>query len=774
MFQFIRKHFRLLSFFSLFLVAVLTIGSVFALRTIRFDYDFESFFPTNDPDLDTYLQFRKTFEYDNEFVLLAIENQKGIFDSTFLDKVSRLTDSLRQLPDITRITSPTELDNLVLSDLGPIRVPYLHVYEPARYRDDSALIYQSEELVGSFFSKDARSLCLFIKTTEGITKESSDSLLQRMNFLIAKSGFDRVHMAGKMNGQKVYLDKLRHEFINFFIASFLLVVVFLWISFRSLWGVWVPIVIVLLAILWTLALMALTGKALDIMTVLLPTMMFVVGMSDVVHIVTKYLEELRETRLLRGTPNRFEALIKTIREAGFATFITLLTTALGFLTLLNSHIRPIRDFGIYTSLGVFIAFILAYSIMPVVLNVLPEPKLKLDNTTSSFWDKRLHHLLRWILRNGKAIGVAALLMLGLSIWGIMRIERNNYLIEGLTRNDELRKDFDFFEQQYSGVRPFEIQLTTRKPKTSLLDVNELRAIDKLETFLKKDYGVGFLLSPATVIKSINKARHNGNPDYFILPKDSQEIAAAVELSEPFRRRKEYKILLTSQGDTGRITGKMHDIGSLKVFQLNEKLNAFLKNDSLMQSLNVTITGGATMLDKNNEYLVANTLQGLFLSILVVALIISIIHRSWRMVIIAVIPNLLPIILIGGLMGWCGIELKSSTSIIFSIAFGIATDDTIHFLARLKLEFRKGKSLVYAVKRTFLSTGKAVIVTSLILCAGFFTLIGSGFESTYYFGLLVSITLFIAVITDLLLFPLLVLWLFPKSEKKSKSEPIYQD
>ncbi|MCA6363395.1 MAG: MMPL family transporter [Bacteroidetes bacterium] len=767
MFNFIRKHFRVLSIVSLAFVLVVTVFSVFTLRRISFDYDFESFFPTDDPDLEVYLKFRNTFEYDNEYVLLAIENKKGVFDSTFLSHVSSFSDSLRELPDITRTISPVDIENTIISDLGVMRVPYLHISEPARYTEDSALIYRSEELRSTFFAKDARSLCIYIKTTEGISKQKSDTLLQRVNNLLNQFKFDKVHMAGKMNGQKVYLEKLQSEFLVFFLASFFLVVLFLAISFRSFWGVWVPVLIVLLAILWTLALMTLTGKALDIMTVLLPTMMFVVGMSDVVHIVTKYLEELRETRLRTGTHNRFEALIKTIKEAGFATFITLLTTALGFLSLLNSHIKPIRDFGIYTSLGVFVAFVLAYSIMPVVLNLLPEPKLKLESGTSLFWDKRLHRLLRWILRHSRAIAVATVVLVLLCIVGIYKIERNNFLIEGLTRNDELRKDFDFFERQYSGVRPFELQLTPTNPQSTLLGTTELRAIDTLEHFLKTRYGVGFLLSPATVVKAINKAQHNGDPDFFKLPESDSAIANAVEIASPFRKRKEYKILLTTDGRTGRITGKMNDIGSREVFKLNDSLAQFLKNTPLMQSVNVVITGGATMLDKNNEYLVVNTMQGLALSILVVALIIALIHRSWRMVIIAVIPNLLPIIFIGGLMGWCGIELKSSTSIIFSIAFGIATDDTIHFLARLRLERMKGKSYPLAVKRTFLSTGKAVIVTSLILCAGFFTLIGSGFESTFYFGLLVSITLFVAVLTDLLLFPLLVLWLSPRHKPKAE-------
>jgi len=222
-----------------------------------------------------------------------------------------------------------------------------------------------------------------------------------------------------------------------------------------------------------------------------------------------------------------------------------------------------------------------------------------------------------------------------------------------------------------------------------------------------------------------------------------------------------KLIVTRDGKIGRFTGKMNDIGSQAFRAREEKFNQFLSSTPIMKNINVHMTGGAVMLDKNNQYLVDNTLQGLLISVLVVSLIIAIIHRNWRMIIIAIIPNMLPIVLIGGLMGFAGIELKSSTSIIFSIAFGIATDDTIHFLARLKLELAQGKSVFYAVKRTFLSTGKAVIVTSLILIAGFFTLIASGFESTFYFGLLVSITLLVAVLTDLLLFPILVIWLLRK-------------
>lgn len=769
--NFIRKHFRILSYIALALVTGITTLSVLELKKIRFDYDFESFFPVNDPDLDIYLGFRETFEYDNEFVLLAVENKKGIFDQPFLEKVQALTDSLEKIPDVTSVTSPTNIQNTTVSDLGPIQFPYLHIDDTSRYASDSAVIYASEELVGSFFAPNAKSVSIFIKTTEGINKAESDRLVGNINRLVAAQHFDGLHIASKANGQKVYLEKLEREFFIFFIASFILVVTFLYISFRSFWGVWVPIIIVLLAIIWTLALMTATGKALDIMTVLLPTMMFVVGMSDVVHIVTKYLEEMREGKL-----GRFDALLKTIKDVGFATFITLVTTALGFLTLLNSRIIPIRDFGLFTSLGVFIAFVLAFTIMPIVLNVLPVPNLRLERQASQFWNKRLLRLLLWIFRNGKTIAAATVALVLLSAWSISRINLNNYLIEGLTTRDELRQDFIFFETNFSGVRPFEIRTRPADPGGSVLGIKELRAMDKLETYLKEEYGVGFILSPVSAVKLANKANNNGNPEYYKLPGDTSAIneitSTLIELrvkedtlrkraarkDQPYQGKTNLKAFFTTDMKQGRITGKMNDVGSMVIREKNKALEKFLAATPEMKAIEVKLTGAAVMLDKNNEYLVMNTFQGLLISVLVVGFIIALIHRSWRMALVAVIPNLLPIVLIGGLMGLLGIELKSPTSIIFSIAFGIATDDTIHFLGRLKLERLKGKSLLYAVKRTFISTGKAVVVTSLILSAGFMTLISSGFESTFLFGLLVSITLLIAVVTDLLLFPLLVTWL----------------
>ncbi|MBI2269681.1 MAG: RND family transporter [Bacteroidetes bacterium] len=750
--NFFFKNNYLFSKLLVFAVIIITVIASFFTANIKFDYDFESFFPTDDKDLQFYLNYRDQFEYDNEFILVGLENKEGIFKKDFLHKVRSFTDSVKTIKDVTRVLSPSNAKNTIIAPLGMIEVPYLNIDLPDQYANDSAGIYRSEELVGSLFANDARSVALFIKTKEGIAKVASDTLLFKLERLIRSFGFDKTHVAGKIKAQYVYLDQIKREFILFLITSFILVVVFLYISFRSFWGVCIPIVVVLLAIVWVLGFMGFIHKPLDIMMVLLPTMMFVVGMSDVVHVLTKYMEELRNGK------EKQEAFKNTLRDVAFPTFITLLSTGVGFLSLLYSSIKPIRDFGIFTSLGILVCFILAFTFLPALILLRKEPILFKERNEDTFWNKRLHRLLLWVLLNRVKIIMGTIVIVVLSFAGMSRIVLNNNLLEDIVDSNSLKQDFYFFEKHFSGVRPFEMSVTLKDPARSIFDMDVLQQLNRVEELLKKEYGVGFIVSPVTVVKSINKALNGGDAENYKLPEDTAALKEVIQAIKKYKKKVELKVLISPDEHNVRITGKMHDLGSAAIRELDKKLELAMRKEIQPRLFNYKLTGGAVMIDKNNEYLVYNMLQGLFMSVLVVSLIIAFIYRSFKIVLISLIPNIIPMILVGGLMGFAGIEMKLSTSIIFSIAFGIATDDTIHLLARLKLEMDKGYSYLYAIKRTYISTGKAVVVTSLILSAGFLTLVMSDFQGTFYFGLLVSVILLVAVITELLLLPLLLLWL----------------
>lgn len=744
--------------YNLVLIIIVLLFSVFCavrLGNLRFDYDFEAFFPNEDHELEFYTTYRKTFEYDNEFVLVAVENKAGIFKKDFLLRVDSLCKRLSEIKYIQQVNSPTNLKTLALDGPVPAQNRVLHLEDESLYRDDSAAIYRSPFLVGSFFPTDARSLSIFIKTDDVLTKKQSDLLAHNIGAALACYRFDEVHFVGRIFAQQVYLTTLQKEFTLFISLSFFVVVIFLWFSFRSLYGIVVPLVIVVVSVLWTLGIMDLLGKPIDIMTSMLPTMIFIAGMSDVVHFFSKYFEELS-----KGTArNKIYPLI--LKEVGFPTFLTLLTTVVGFLSLLFSSIQPIREFGIYTSIGVTIAFVLTYTLLPALLFFFTPKKLVTVHQHNNRTHSTMRSWLFWIFRNQKTILVLTGLVLIISVAGIYKIRVNNLLLEDLSEKVKIKRDFNFFDTHYSGVRPFELQVTVTDAGKTVWDHDIMQQLDAVDEFIKKEYSTSFLISPASLVKSVYQSSVQDAGPRFPGEEDYQAIARQLKSN---KKNKEIKKLITPDGRSTRISAKIRDLGSIRINSHNQELLAFIEKNTNSKTLSFHLTGAAHLIDRNNEYMVSNMTQGFIFSIIVIGLLTFFLHRSWRMLLVFILPNIIPLIIIGGIMGFAGIELKAATSLVFSIAFGIATDDTIHFISRLKIELGYGKSLLYAFKRTYFETGKPIILTTLILIGGFISLMISDFQSVFYFGFLICITIIIAVIADIFLLPVLLFLIYGKRKK----------
>jgi predicted RND superfamily exporter protein len=720
---------------------------------MKFDYDFEAFFPNEDRELELYNAYRKTFGYDNEYVLLALENKGGIFKKDFLVKIDSLTKELERIKHITRVTSPTNLKALSFGGLMPVQKRVLHVDDPELYTDDSTEIYNTPHLVGSFFPKDAQSLSIFVKTEDVLTKNESDSLASAIELSLAKYNFSGTHYVGRIFAQKVYLDNLQKEFVVFLLLSFAVIIVFLWFSFRSIYGVVIPVIIVLVSILWTLGIMKIMGKPIDLMTVMLPTMIFIAGMSDVVHFFSKYFEELA-----KGTEKK-KIYPLILKEVGFPTFLTLITTIVGFLSLLFSSIKPIRDFGIYTSVGVSIAFILSYTLLPALLYFFTPKKLIKVHGTNNRTTNTMRNGLFWIFRNQKLILLITSVFLVISVIGIAKIRVNNILLEDLSEKVKIKQDFNFFDEHYSGVRPFEVLVKLKDPNKLIWDRDVVLEINKVEEFIVKEFDAGFVLSVPQLIKGLYKS--SGGESYLIPA--APEYEALKQAIVDNRKNKDILRVVTSDGVQSKISAKIRDMGSLKIAEHTKRLHEFIAKNCNVDLLSFEITGAAHLVDRNNEYMVDNMTQGFIFSVIVITLLTFFLHRSWRMVLVFVLPNLIPLIIIAGIMGYMGIELKAGTSLVFSIAFGIATDDTIHFISRLKIELGYGKSLMYAFKRTYFETGKPIILTTFILLGGFMSLMTSNFQSTYYFGFLICITVLVAVFADIFLLPVLLFLVYKKKK-----------
>lgn len=728
---------------------------IFELQNIKFDYDYEKYFPKEDDDLKFYQSYRDKYGSDSDFLLIGIENKSGIFNAEFLNKIKKLGDSIQHFENVEYIVSPVHNSfNYKLSGLqGVTPVPIIQA-DYNNLPQDSVAIFNNSKLIGSLFSNNSNSLCIYIETCEHLAKNPGIKLVENIQGHLHQNGLTNYHISGRSIAQEHYLELLNQELILFFIASFLLVILFLWFTFKSFWGIAIPLLVVLLSILWSIGIMHLTGKPFDIMTVMLPTIIFVVGMSDLVHLLNKYLDERRQGQ------SEFIAIKNSVKDIGLATFLTSVTTAVGFFTLLTSNIHPIKEFGIYAGIGVMVAYVLTFIVVPPILILTKVPTKLLEKKNTESWNKRLSFLFVKMLKHKKIIIASSLLLFLAGAFSIGQLKTNNYLLEDLDDEDPQKVNLLFFENHFSGVRPFEMEIQLKDSSKNILDFDVVQEIDKVEHYLKTKYnskGIGFSISALDPIRYVYSIKHNNNPKYFKIPSREKTFESQLDLLKSFSSKDLKNKLISQDSLSARYTGKITDSGGAAIKAENEKLTQFIANNTKL--INIRLTGTSLVLDKNNEFLAENILLGLLISCALVALLIGVFYKSFVMVVIALLVNILPLVLICLIMYILNIDIKISTSLIFTLAFGIAIDDTIHMLSKLKIELNKGKSLLYALKRTYLSTGKAMLVTSIILCGGFLTLIFSSFTSTYLMGLLISITLLFALLADMVLLPLLIIWFY---------------
>ena len=745
---------QLWAWISLTFILLLTAFFLFALKELRFDYDFEKFFPDIDHQTHFYKQHRERFESDNDFLLLAIENKSGIYSIDFLNKIKQLTQRIeKEVPYVTRVLSLTNAKEVkIYSFGGVIQDPYIH-FKPQHLTTDRLRIRNAPELQNILVAKDEQSVCIYIRHEDYIVRKQSDVMLGKLKTLIDQYNYDGVHISGRTHGQKVYVDRMMEEMVFFLVLSAGLVLLFLFLTFRSLWGMIVPMSVMVMACIWLLGGMAALDEPINILLVTLPTILFVVAMADVIYIVSRFLQALREGH------DKISATKITYQEIALPAFLTSITTAIGFGSLYFVEVIPIQVFGIVSGIGTLIAYFFTMFLLPICFVILPAPKYIHQKAEAPYWQKFLRSTFQFLIRQRKTVIVSCI---GLSIFflfGIFQIQNNHYLMDDLHPKEQLKQDFRFIDQHYGGIRPFDISIEIKDPSLSFWDPVVLNELAQVESYLEKTYGAEIKNSLVQSLCIANRAAHSGNPNYFNLPSSQRELKRFRRQLRMIEKGAYLRTVLDSTERFGRMHGNLADLGSAPIHKKNEAFARYCKALPLHGKVTYQITGAAHLLDRNIDYISASLVEGLIFSVLLIALIMGFVYRSVRMMLISMIPNLIPLLAVAAIMGFAGIELKTSTAVIFTIAFGISYDDTIHLLAKFKIELAKGSSKSYALKRAYLERGKAMILSSLILCCGFSMLIFSTFMGSFYMGILISITLFVALISDLTLLPVLVLLFF---------------
>jgi predicted RND superfamily exporter protein len=556
------------------------------------------------------------------------------------------------------------------------------------------------------------------------------------------------------------MELMSFQMALFLILSAILIIVCLFLAFRSIWGILIPQLVVFLGMFWLLGGMGLFNSPINILLTVMPSIMFVVSMSDVIHLVSRYLDALRTE------DTNFDAIMLAIKEVGLATLLTSLTTAIGFMSLYFIPIEPLQKLGVIMGIGVLIAFILTFTILPILFYTFPGPKRVQGKKGPSKWDRRLKRLFILVLRNPKRIIIATIGVLLLSGLGITLVVSNNYMMDDLPEDDPLIQDVAYISDHYGGTRAFTMTVALTDTSKSIWNLELLQEIDTVQTYLESKYYVQVRSSLITALKVMNRGKHSGDANYYALPESQKRLNSFKKALKISNEGKTVRLFMDSTQTTLQINGFLDDAGNIEITQRNKELEKFLaKRD--FKGVEYHLTGTSHLVDKNMRSLVQNMLMGLGISILVIALLLGLIFKSFRVVLISLVPNLLPLIVLTGLMGFLGINIKLSTAIIFSIAFGIVVDDTIHLLGKFRHELSKGKSVIYAIQRSYITTGKAMILTTLILCAGFFLMVFSCFMGTFYLGFLLTVVLVVALIADLSVLPVLLLLFYKKKSTASK-------
>ena len=723
---------------ALFILLVLTVFFASQLSKLRFNYSFNSFFPKGDNELAYYDQFNSEFGQFNDFLFVVLKADE-LFSEEFKAKVNSLKARLSDLPETKDVSSPYDLKGVQINPLG-VNTYNLIGNESRPGKEELETLH----LYGNFFGRDDLSMMLFLRHEEFSQKNLGDEYYLRVIHFLEEEGFKDAIVSGKIQMQYDFTQKLENELGNLLIANIGIVILILLALFRSLKGLILPLAILILTLIWTMGLMAVVGKTIDVMIVMIPAILLIVSLSDVIHFIHKF-----DDYLSKGLTSKI-AIAKTVLTIGKATFLTSTTTAIGFLGLLFLPIQPIREFGMLTAAGVIIAFLITFLALPSLLYFFPS-RIERGIKIKHQWSRILNRLYALISNNKKPVLISLGLVSLFLIAGLPLLRLSTSLIVGLQKNEPELQKVAYFDQNFDGYKPFELGIELGD-QTSVFDHLAMQRMLAIENYIRDEYGVNHIQSPLNIIREINAGLNGGSRKHYVIP-DSTEMQKVSKYYNSPRLKDARSQVQTRNGQLIRMIGRTKDMGSAYYRTKNDSLKSYL-NELNVNGFEARLTGASYLIDKTDNYVVSSLMKGIAFALLSVAVFIWVFFKSLKLAILTLIPNLLPIAILFGLMGWLNVDLNISTAIIFTVALGIAIDDSIHFIARYKLE-RALNDKPTAIKNAFTGTGKSIIVTSLVIIVGFSVFLISGFSAAYYLGFFIVLAALLALVFDLILLPVLL-------------------
>ncbi len=723
---------------------------IFSLR-IQLDQNPDKLIFQNDPQYPLLKAFFAEFGYDE--ILVAALSADDVLKQENLEYIRRLTREIQELPWVDRVVSLANAEDIQTSDETLEVVPLLGP-APITEEQKRALRLRIQEnpiYEGLLISRDEESALFDITLKSDITDAMRSRTIQSIERIFGEPGNgNKFYLAGAPYGRHELFQCVRRDFSTLLPLGILLLILSMYLSFRNYLCVLLPFIAISLAVVWTIGSMQLMASQLNFLSVLIPTILFIIGTSDCIHILSQY----QDCRY--GCSTKQEALLETIRLMMPPCFLTTLTTIVGFSSLAISPIVPIAHFGLYSAVGIAFGYVLSITLIPIGFSVGDTRTFSLSKPSTEAFLKVLMKINQMDRTHKSAILILSVLLGALGVYGTTKIHLETDLGRFFGNDFKGYSDVLYIEKRFGGIAPLYAVIDSEE-EDGLKDPDLLRAIDRFSDYLREQDGVDKVISASDLIKYMNYRFHDSDPAHRVIPDDRKQIAQLL--------------LMASMSDDGEMLSRFFDDAYSKtsicirfrhrelhrIDQMNGLIRSYLRSDPYFQASTRSYSTGTTIMFANTMVPIVDGLkQSIFIASIAIFALMILLFRSLRFALISMVPNLVPIVLTLGTMGLLKIPLNIATAPVAAIALGIAIDDTIHFLARFRREFRRERNYERAIENTLHSVGKPILITSIVLAAGFCIFLFSNFQPSQNLGILIGFAVIGAVFADLILLPVLLL------------------
>ncbi len=756
-------------------ICAITVFMGYKASKVEMSYDFGRTVPQDDPEMLFLNKFKEQFGEDGNIIGVGLKDS-AIYELKNFEKFKNLGDQLRAIPGITNVFGLPQI-KIILKDTANKRFYLTDLFKDkitSQEKLDSLMgvMRNQKTYMGRIVNPVNGATMLVVSINKDVI--NSSKRVEMTNALVAAGGaFSKetgieLRYAGLPFVRAVVATQVRKELSLFLYLSAIVTGLIMFAFFRSFRAVLFSMIIIGIVVIWVMGTLALFGFKITLLSGLIPPVIVTIGITNAIYLLNKYHLEFNKYR------DKEKAIAAVVNKMGLATFLTNLTVAIGFLTLLSTDVLVLREFGIVAGINIMVLFVVSLIMIPGIFSWLPAPKPKHMRHLDF---KIMGSFVKWIdlivHRHRMIIYVVSIAFATVAAIGMLRLQSVSFIVDDVPEESQIKKDLKFFEANFSGIMPLEIMVDTGK-RRGIFNVKNLGKIDEFESFLDSIDHVSRPLSVLSIVKASKQAFYNGNPDRYELPTKGE----SAFILNYMKGQTESSGLLNSFTDSTfqkmRISLQIADIGSKKLDSLvstviEPKLAVIFEGTGIQ----ATVTGSTKLFIKGNKFLIANLQESLLLAFVLISFSMAILFANVRMIIISLIPNLLALMITAGLMGYFNIPLKPSTALIFSITFGISVDNSIRFLAKYRQEqFANNFFVPVSVTESILETGKSIVYTSIVLFAGFIIFAFSSFGGTIALGVLTSTTLVISMFTNLILLPALIMT-FDKP-KKGKEERLLID